>query len=111
MKTQTIQIHTPDGVKEYPYCPDSAALTAAMDAGEIHVGDDIVYRNYLVYLHERNGMVLLDTIQMPMPDMGGMPPQFVPDMQIPNGAQWSFTVNGQPVTPEQMAQFMGGNAR
>lgn len=101
---QKIQLQTRDGIREYKFVPSAAALTAAAGAGEISVGEDIVYREYIVMVLEDYELLILDRILAPVMNMG---PEFVPPMggwnTAPDGMQWSFTVNGQPVDP---AQFM-----
>lgn len=106
-----IQLQTPEGVREVKCITGSAEFDAARDAGEIAIGEEIVYKNKLVQIIDGYGMLLLDTVQGApfmggftggMPDMGG----FSGIHQ--DGARWSFTVNGQPVNPEQMEEFMRG---
>ena len=112
-----VRIQTRDGVRELPFVPSAAALKAAADAGEVAVGDDIVYREWLVWLLEDYNMLILERLQVPNPVFGGgAGPEYAPPMGdawrmfTPNmgNAQFSFTVNGVPVDP---SQFMnGGNA-
>lgn len=97
-----IRLQTPDGVREYAAFESDAEYRDAFLGGEIHVGDDVIYKNYLVWVLEDGYMLVLDQIQSApqfVPNMGGMP-----DM----GGNWSFTINGQPVDPAQMEQFMRG---
>ena len=94
---QKIKLQTRDGIREYKFVPSAAALTAAAGAGEISVGEDIVYREYIVMVLEDYELLILDRIPAPVMNMG---PEFVPPM---GNVQYSFTVNGQPVDP---AQFM-----
>lgn len=111
---QRIKLQTPDGIREYALVPGSDAYDAARGAGEIHIGDEIVYRNYLVVIVDDFEMLVMERIQMGDPVFGGgmAGPEFAPPVggwsASPDGMQWHFTVNGQPVTPEQAAQFMGG---
>ena len=115
---QRVRLQTPDGIREYVLVPGTNEFDTAKAAGEIHIGDEIVYRNYLAAIIDDFEMLVLETLQaMPfagpeyVPNMGGFAGG-VPDMgswrSSPDGTQWSFTVNGQPVTPEQAAQFMRG---
>ena len=105
-----IRLQTADGVREYKFVPHAAALQAAADAGEVGPGEEIIYREYLVLVLGDGEMLILDRVQMAAPVFGG--PEFAPPVggwsASPEGMQWHFTVNGQPVTPEQAAQFMGG---
>ena len=110
---QRIRLHTRDGVREYPIVPSAAALQAAAVDGEIAVGDDIIYREWICWVMEDIELLILDSLRNVVPVQPiGAGPEFVPPMggwnAAPDGMQWSFTVNGQPVTPEQMAQYMGG---
>lgn len=119
---QRIKLQTPDGIREYVLVPGSDAYDAARGAGEIHIGDEIVYRNYLVAIMDDFEMLVLERIQMGDPVFGGgMGPQFAPPPGgfatgsfgdragwNTDGANWSFTINGVPLTPEQMEQFAGG---
>ena len=63
-----IQLHTPEGLKEYLYIQNPAEYEAGKDSGEITVGKDIVYKNYLVTINEDYGMTVLDMIQMNVPN-------------------------------------------
>lgn len=114
---QKIQLQTPEGIREYLFIPGTAEYDAARETGEIHVGDDIVYRNCLVEIIDGFAMLVLEMIQgMPMynpvmPDMdsfAGRAPDMGSWQQAPGGMQWSFTVNGQPVSPDQFNAAMGG---
>lgn len=102
-----IRLQTADGVREYKFVPHAAALQAAADAGEVGPGEEIIYREYLVWVLGDSEMLILDRVQMAAPVFGGgmAGPEFAPPV---DGMQWHFTVNGQPVTPEQAEQFMGG---
>lgn len=95
---QKIKLQTPEGVREFLLISGTAEYDAAREAGEIHVGDDIVYKNYLVWIIDNFEMLILDMLQ-------GIP-QFDPGM--PDMGNWSFTINGQPITPEQFSAAMGG---
>jgi len=93
---QTVQLQTPDGVQAYPFIPNSLEYEAAVAAGEITEGMDIVYRNYLVHIiHDSEMLVLTQIAQFVQNPMGGM-------------QGWTFTVNGIPVDPNQ---FMDGGTR
>ncbi len=94
---QTIRLQTLDGIREYPILPSAAALQAAADAGEISVGDEIVYREFIVLVLEDFELLVLDDLRNVMPVMGPMG----------NGVNMQFFVNGQPVDP---AQFMNRGA-
>ena len=96
-----IQLQTPDGVREVKYITGSVEFDAARNAGEIAIGEEIIYKNSLVQIIDGFGMLLLDTIQC-TPFTGG----FSGIHQ--DGGQWSFTINGQPVDPTQMEEFMRG---
>ena len=92
---QTVQIQTPDGIQTYPFIPNSLEYEAALAAGEIKEGMDIVYRSFLVHIiHDSEMLVLTRIAQFVQNPMGGM-------------QGWTFTVNGVPVDP---AQFMNGGA-
>jgi len=98
---QKIRLNTPEGIEEYPFVPDSISYEAAVAAGEITEGMDIVYRSFLVHIIHDNEMLVLTRIA-PM----NVAPEF------PNGPaggmeHWTFTVNGIPVDP---SQFMNGGA-
>ena len=96
---QRIQLQTPEGMREFPYLPTAAALIAAADAGDIVVGQEVIYREYRVLVLEDFELLILDRV-------GGMvPPEFVPPFGGVGGADWKVTVNGVPVDP---AQFMNG---
>lgn len=85
-----IKIQTNDGVREYPFVPDAAALKAAADAGEVKPGDEIVYKQWLVWIFGDIGyLVILERLNIPVEVFGG-------GMGVPPQAQWSFTVNGGP---------------
>ncbi len=99
---QTIRLQTLDGIREYPILPSAAALQAAADAGEISVGDEIVYREFIVLVLEDYELLILDRIPAQVMNMG---PEFVPPMG--DGVNMQFFVNGQPVDP---AQFMNRGA-
>jgi len=107
---QRIQLQTPEGIREYLFIPGTAEYEAAREAGEIHVGDDIVYRNCLVEIIDGFAMLVLDVLRgVPqfdpgMPNMGGFTME-MPDMT--NG-HFSFTVNGRPVSQEEFEAAMGG---
>ena len=113
---QKIQVQTPEGVREYLFITGTAEYDAAREAGEIAIGMDIVYKNYLVGIIDNFEMLVLDMLSgvpqfdQGMPDMdgfsGGMPD--MGNWQQAPGMQWSFTINGQPVTPEQFNAAMGG---
>lgn len=99
---QKVQIQTLDGVREYPFIPDAAAFKAAADAGEISVGDEIIYRQWVVLLLDDLEMLILTQHGVPFmnPNTGGDTMGFgfgAPDIRM--------TVNGIPVDP---AQFMKG---
>lgn len=100
---QTVQIQTPEGVRNFPFYMDSAAVRAARDTGEIAVGDEIVYREHLVEVMENDQMLALERI-------GGMPNGFppFPGTGGAGGADWMFTMNGVPVTPEEWEKNMRG---
>lgn len=85
---QKIKLMTSEGAKEFWFIPDGAEYEAARVDGEIHIGDEIVYRNYLVIIIEDYEMLILERLQ-------GMP--------FGQNGSWSFTVS-----PEQMAEFMRG---
>ena len=114
---QRVRLQTPDGIREYKFAQDSRAYDAAKEAGEIEIGEEMIYRSFLVHVLPDYVMLMLDKVGMPftgpefVPNMGGFAGG-VPDMgnwqSSPDGTHWSFTMNGQPVTPEQMAQMMGG---
>lgn len=108
---QRIRLQTPDGIREYVLVPGTNEFDTAKAAGEIHIGDEIVYRNYLVAIIGDFEMLVLERIQMGDPVFGGgMEPQFAPPAGgwSTDGGNWSFTINGVPLTPEQMEQFAGG---
>lgn len=85
---QMVRIQTMDGVREFPFVPHAAALQAAAYANEIMVGQEFIYREYIVMMLAENELLVLDRIQMPVPPMGGW-------SQSPDGMQWSFTMGGQ----------------
>ena len=99
---QTIQIRTQDGVREYKLLPSAAALQAAADAGEITVGEEVVYRTFIVLVLEDFELLILGNIPAPVMDMG---PEFVPPVGGMGNVHW-FTVdpsqfrNGGPVGNE-----------
>lgn len=102
---QKIHLQTPEGIREYLFIPGTAEYDAAREAGEIAVGDDIVYRNCLVEIIDGFAMLVLEMVQgMPMYNPG-MPDIEMPDMT--NG-HFSFTVNGRPVSQEEFEAAMGG---
>ena len=93
---QKVKLNTPDGIKDYPFVPDSVSYEAALASGEITEGMDIVYRSFLVHIiHDSEMLVLTQIAQFVQNPMGGM-------------QGWTFTVNGVPVDPDQ---FMNGGAR
>ena len=47
---QKMQVQMPDGAQELVFIPDSVAYEAAMAAGEISAGMDIVYRGFIVHI-------------------------------------------------------------
>ena len=82
---QTVQIPTPDGIKEYPFVGSSVEYESAVSSGEISEGMDIVYRHYLVHIiHDSEMLVLTKIVSVGANDM-------------PGSMAWSFTVNGVPV--------------
>lgn len=112
-----IKLQTPDGIREYALVPGTNEFDSAKAAGEIHIGDEIVYRNFLVAIIEDFEMLVLERIKIGDPVFGGgMGPEFAPPPGgfgdragwNTDGANWSFTINGVPLTPEQMEQFAGG---
>ena len=46
---QKVKLNTPDGIKDYPFVPDSVSYEAALASGEITEGMDIVYRIVSIY--------------------------------------------------------------
>ena len=114
---QKIRLPVSDGVKEFIWIPGDLEFESAKASGDIHIGDEIVYKNYVVGIIDNFEMLVLDTLQMVggfdpgMPDMDSFSAE-MPDMgswqQAPGGMQWSFTINGQPVSPDQFNAAMGG---
>lgn len=81
---QRIKIETRDGVREYPFIPDAAAFKAAADAGEVKPGDDIVYRQWLVWvLDDVSYMLIMERLNIPVEFFGG--PQY---------PHWEFHTGG-----------------
>ena len=79
---QKIMLHTNEGAREYKILPTAAAFQAAADAEEIAVGEEVIYREYLVLVIEDFNMVILSYI-------GGFaqpPPQFTGA----GGADWKM---------------------
>lgn len=62
MAVQRVMIRTPEGEREYKYIPDSDAYEAACSAGDISVGEDIVYREFIVHILPDYQMMLLTRI-------------------------------------------------
>lgn len=83
---QKVRVQTASGVREYSFVPHSAALKAALDAGEVSVGEEIIYREWIAKVLDTDELVAFERAAMPM---------------------FSFTVNGVPFDP---AQFAGGGA-
>lgn len=79
-----IQLQTMEGVREYLFVPDNEVFKAALDAGEIGTGMEIVYRQYIVYISEDTSMLIMGVIN---------PAMMVP----PPGGTWTFTFNGGPM--------------
>ena len=120
---QNIKLQTPEGIREYLFIPGTAEYDAAREAGEISVGMDIVYKNYLVGIIDGFAMLVLEMIRgipqfdpgMPnmdsfserVPNMDGFTME-MPDMT--NG-HFSFTVNGRPVSQDEFEAAMGGIPR
>ena len=102
---QKIKLQTPDGVREYKFLPDGGAYESAKASGEIAVGEEVIYRSFLVHILPGYEMLVLQQVNIPiMHDTGGNPGGEAWSFN-PNMAGWSFTVNGVPVDP---SQFMGG---
>ena len=112
---QNIKLQTPEGIREYLFIPGTAEYDAAREAGEISVGMDIVYKNYLVGIIDGFAMLVLEMIRgIPQFDPG-MPnvdsfPGGVPNLEMPDmtDGHFSFTVNGRPVSQEEFEAMMGG---
>ena len=45
-----VKLQTNEGMREYMFAQDWAAYESAKNAGEIKVGDDLIYREYLVHI-------------------------------------------------------------
>jgi len=89
---QKIQIQTPEGPREYIFLPDSAAYQAALNAGEIVVGQEVIYRQYIVWVLEDFLMLVLDQVT---PAGFGFPPNGAGQWTSANGGQtWTFTMGG-----------------
>lgn len=107
---QKIQLQTPDGVREFLLISGTAEYDAAREAGEIAIGMDIVYKNYLVGIIDNFEMLILDVLQgIPqfdpgIPNMG----RFTMEMPDMTNGHFSFTVNGRPVSQEEFEAAMGG---
>ena len=102
---QKIRLQTPEGIRELPIARSSEEYETGKASGEIAVGMDIVYKNFLVRVIEDYEMLVLEGLRGVPQFNSCMPNGF--NMDIPNGAQWSFTVNGQPVTPERRSLWEG----
>lgn len=105
---QKIQLQTPEGFREYLFIPGTEEFDSARESGEIHIGDEIIYRNCLVEIIDGFAMLVLEMIQgMPMYNPG------MPNMDgfaggVPDMGNFSFTINGRPVTQEEFEAMMGG---
>lgn len=86
---QRIQIQTRDGIREYPFVSSAAALKAAADSGEITVGQELIYREYIVLVLEDYELLILDTVR-----------NIVPFPPMDSDASFQFTAGP--------AQFMNG---
>ena len=67
---QKIQLQTQDGVREYKLLPNAAALQAAAGTGEIAVGEEVVYRNFVALVLEDFELLVLGAIHVPVMNMG-----------------------------------------
>ena len=71
-----IKVQHPDGVHEYPAFASYSEVEAAMEAKEIGVGDDVIYRGNIVHILPGGQMLLVDILQMNPTftfNMGGFP--------------------------------------
>ena len=108
---QRIKLNMSDGIREYPYVPDSNVMKEARASGKVKVGDEIIYEDMIVEVMEEPQLLIIGWVKDQVPvftaddiphmQFGGMPPE----MGNMANASWSFTVNGVPVDP---MTFMGG---
>ena len=70
---QKIQLQTADGAREYKLVLSADALKAAADTGEIAVGEEVVYKQYLVKVLSGEETLILERLAAPGGFSGAMP--------------------------------------